>query len=175
MVAVADPVQVIDRRRIDCIHNAVEGARQPYHYVKEMERGAAEQHLARCAAMSGRLAVDALRAAVSDLAGRDFEVSGAAIVEAAGRRLPDLAGILASHALIHTAEGQFFRTVFRRACESLAIPVTSIRERDLSAAPQLRDRVQSLGRTLGPPWTQDQKSAAQAACMVLSSQSTAGV
>lgn len=136
------------------------GAKQPYHYAEQMELRAAEEHLAKCSGVAERMAFTNLGDAIRALAERDYQVTGAAIVLAAGRPLPDLARILASHALIHTAEGEFFRACFLRAGERLGIRVTGIRERDLteSLAPQ---------RPPGPPWTQDQKLAAAAACQVL--------
>ncbi len=176
MVAMADELQVIDRRRITCIDEAVAGAKQPYHFVEKMPLREAERHLADCAAVSNLLALEALHSAVRDLSNVGFTVTVAAILEAAGRPLPDLAGILPSHALIHTAEGEFFRAVFRHACYELKIPVKGIRERDLSSAPpRLRAALQGLGRALGPPWAQDQKFAAMAASMVLSAHAAAGL
>ena len=95
---------------------------------------------------------------------------------AAGRPLPALADILSSHALIHTAEGEFFRRCLREACEGQGIAVTGIRERDLdaranavfgAAAARTQQRIAALGRSLGPPWTQDQKIAALAAWILL--------
>jgi len=50
---------------------------------------------------------------------------------ASGRALPSLQKILASHALIHTAEGEFFRKIVSESCESCHIPVMGIREREL--------------------------------------------
>ncbi len=169
MAAVVEPLEVLDRRRLVCIDDAVPGARQPYHFVEAMELGAAERHLAHCAEISGSRAVEQLQAAVRDLTSRDVTVSRAAILEAGGRPLPELARILASHALIHAAEGEFFRSVFRRACQTLGIPVTGIRAAELVAAPaELCETVNHLGRHLGPPWTQDQKQSALAAFLVLS-------
>ena len=103
-------------------------------------------------------------------------MAGACILLSSGRPLPQLAGILASHALIHTAEGEFFRNSFREAFQALNIPVTGIRERDLpeqaqkkfgKAATKVQERIAAMGRSIGPPWTTDQKAAALAACIVL--------
>lgn len=107
---------------------------------------------------------------------REYEVVGSCILLSSARPLPDFEKTLASHALIHTAEGEFFRKAFRDAFEQLKIPVTGIREHDLSedakkklgrAASALEERIAGLGRALGPPWTTDQKAAALAAFMVL--------
>jgi hypothetical protein len=65
---------------------------------------------------------------------------------------------------------------FRHAFESLEVPVTGIRERDLEEraqeafgklATQVRKNIDGMRRLLGPPWTQDEKMAALAAAIVL--------
>jgi hypothetical protein len=167
---------VIDRRRIVVVDSTVVGASQPYHFAENLELQDAEKYLTNCGAASERLASAAIRQMAEELRARGFQVDGCAIVMAAGRPLPALAGILASHALIHTAEGEFFRRILRQACEIQGIVVTGIRERDLddrakamfgSAAAQVQQEIAALGRSLGPPWTQDQKTAALAASIVL--------
>ncbi|MBZ5617201.1 MAG: hypothetical protein LAQ69_00515 [Acidobacteriia bacterium] len=169
-------VEVLDRRRMAIVDSAVVGANQPYHFAENLELPDAEKYLANCAAVSERLASAAIREMAQELQIRDYQVAGSAIVLAAGRPLPGLADILASHALIHTAEGEFFRTALRQACEGQGIPVTGIRQHDLearakglfgSAANRLEKCIAGLGRSLGPPWTEDQKTAALAAWIVL--------
>ena len=94
-----------------------------------------------------------------------------------GRALPALPNILASHALVHTAEGEFFRKVVRQACEHYHIPVLGIRERELddranaaigTTAARVRQHISSFGKTVGSPWTQDEKTAALAGLIVCS-------
>jgi len=96
---------------------------------------------------------------------------------ASGRKLPSLAEILASHAFIHAAEGEFFRSIVHKACEDLGIAVTRLRERELEQrakevlgkkATQVKQRISVFGKRLGPPWTQDEKIAALAATLILS-------
>jgi len=166
----------VDRRRIVIVDSAVVGASQPYHFAENLELPDAEKYLANCAAASERLASAAIHEMVQELQVRGFQVAGCAILQAAGRPLPSLADILASHALIHTAEGEFFRRNLRQACERQGVAVTAIRERDLddrakalfgSAAARTQQSIANLGRSLGPPWTQDQKTAALAAWIVL--------
>jgi hypothetical protein len=171
-----EAVQILDRRRIAITDSTVAGATQPYHFAEKLKLPDAEKHLANCAAVSECLASAAIREMVEELRIRDYQVAGCAIVLAAGRPLPGLADVLASHALIHTAEGEFFRRSLRKACEGQGIAVTGIRERDLdervketfgTAAGNVRERLADVGRSLGPPWTQDQKSAALVAWIVL--------
>ena len=170
--------EILERRKITIIDPKAKGVTQPYHHVEEMELGAAEQHLAKCASDARRLALEALGKTTRDLRERGFQLAGAAILLSSARPLPDLDEILTSHALIHTAEGEFFRQAFRQALERLEIPVTGIRERELeesvqkafgSAAAEVQKRIEGLGRSLGPPWTHDEKTAALAAAVVLAS------
>ncbi|MGZ4843710.1 MAG: hypothetical protein ACXVJ1_03335, partial [Candidatus Angelobacter sp.] len=123
--------EVLDRRRLVIIDSKIAGAAQPYHYVKKMEIRAAEKHLNKCAADSARLALEALTRVAAELRDRGFMLVASAILLSSARPLPSLEKILASHALIHTAEGEFFRQAFRGALERLEIPVTGIRARDL--------------------------------------------
>jgi hypothetical protein len=168
--------EVLDRRRLVIIDAKVKGSAQPYHHVQEMEIRAAERHLSKCATDSTRLAVEALTPVLADLRERGLRVTASAILLSSARPLPDLEDILGSHPLIHTAEGEFFRQVFRSAFERLKIPVTGIRESDLDdsalkafgkATPEVHKRIDGMGRTLGAPWTKDEKTAALAAAILL--------
>jgi len=168
--------EVIERRRIEITDPKMAGAIQPYHYAENMEIQRAEQHIARCATASAHLALTAIRDLLEQLKEREHQVVGSCILLSSGRPLPSFVQILASHALIHTAEGEFFRKSFRDAFEALKIPVTGIRERDLpdqaqktfgKAAPKVQERIARMGKAIGPPWTTDQKTAALAALIVL--------
>jgi hypothetical protein len=169
-------VEVIDRRRIEIIDRSAPGAAQPYHFAKELQLRAAEEYIASSAVAAAKLALGAMREVCDELRSRNYRVVASAILLSSGRPLPELERTLASHALIHTAEGEFFRQAFREACTSLKIPVAGIRERDLDqhaksalgkkAAP-LKKRIAGLGRVLGPPWTTDEKTAAFAAAIVV--------
>lgn len=168
--------EVVDRRKVVVINSKNPGVAQPYHFAESMELRAAERHIAQCAADSSRLALEALRQILAELCARDCKAVAAAILLSSARVLPGLDEILGSHPLIHTAEGEFFRQIFRQSLERLGIPVTGIVERDLKqraqsvfgkAASQLQTRIGGMGRSLGPPWTKDEKTAALAAAIVL--------
>jgi hypothetical protein len=168
--------EVIERRRVEITDPQMAGAIQPYHYVESMPIKQAEEHIAKCAAASGKLAVVALRDLIEKLAQRDYRVTGSCILLSSARPLPQLEKILASHPMIHTAEGEFFRQAFRQALTILKIPVMGISERQLEqqaqltfgrAVSKLHERIAGMGRLLGPPWTTDQKTAALGAFMAL--------
>lgn len=169
-------VQVLDRRRIVVIDSDGPRAKQPYHFAKDLPLDDAESHLDRCEKTAIRLAATALQHVVKALNDSRHEVVGCGILQASGRALPPLAEILSSHPMIHTAEGEFFRNAFARACAEIGILVSKIRERELFdiaarelhiPAAKLKSRLTNLGRELGPPWTQDQKSAALVGWLVL--------
>jgi hypothetical protein len=169
-------VEVVDRRKIVITAPDIKGASQPYHFAKGQSLPAAESYLAECAEASEQLALKALRETVEQIARRGKVIARCAILLAAGRNLPALPNILASHPLIHTAEGEFFRQSFRRAGELIGMEVIGIRERDLDEraclafgpqADSVKLEIAGLGSSLGPPWTSDQKNACLAALLVL--------
>lgn len=169
-------LEIVDRRHIVVAETSLSGSKQPYHYAETLGLKEAEKYLANCSAASGQLAADAIRELLQDLDKREYRAESCVILMASGRALPRLAEILASHALIHAAEGEFFRTIVRNACEDAGIAVTPLRERELeerakkafgNRANQVKQRISSLGKRLGPPWTQDEKIAALAATLIL--------
>jgi hypothetical protein len=172
----ANSLEVIVRRRVEIIDPKTPGAVQPYHFAQDLELPAAEKHIAKSAAESLRLAVAALRALVDELRAHAYRVQAAAILLSSARPLPELRMILASHPMIHTAEGEFFRQAFREACAGLKISVTGIRERELDEkakdvlgrhAALVKKKISDAGKIIGAPWTNDQKTAALAAALLL--------
>jgi hypothetical protein len=168
--------EIVDRRRIVVVEPTMEGAKQPYHFAETLPLEEAERHLRKCAEVSQRLALQAIRESLEAVSARKYRVLGCAMLLASGRALPSLQKILASHALIHTAEGEFFRNVVSDACEACHIPVMRFRERELderanttfgNRARSVQQHISELGKTVGSPWTQDEKAAALAALMVL--------
>lgn len=168
--------EILDRRRISVVDTHARAAKQPYHFARELPLRDAETYLASCAKTARELAGRELMRMLDGVSGRGYSVVGCAILASSGRALPGLEAILASHPLIHTAEGEFFRNAFADACADMGIPVTRIRERELveSAVSGLRipaakigKQLTNMGREIGPPWTQDQKNAALAGWILL--------
>jgi hypothetical protein len=178
VVAVAeqtDAVKILDRRRIAITDPDIPEANQPYHHAANLKLAEAEKYLAKNLAASERLALTALQDVVLQLNEAGYRIPGSAVLVGSGRPLPPLSKILASHALIHAAEGEFFRDAARNACEQLKISVTGIVERELDeranaafgdAARLMKDRISGLGKSIGPPWTKDHKAAALAASIL---------
>jgi hypothetical protein len=166
----------MDRRRVVICAPDIKGASQPYHFAQGQKLPDAESYLAKCAASSQRMALEALGETIQKVRGCGKVVRSCAILLASGRNLPELPKILASHPLIHTAEGEFFRQSFRGAGEVLGMQVIGIRERELderaravfgTKADSVKREIARLGSLLGPPWTSDQKNACLAALLGL--------
>ena len=177
LIGLAEPVDapvVILRRRIELADYGVAGSAQPYHAAARMSLDNAESYLRGRSDASGGSARAAVTSALAELS--DYQVTGASVLLASGRALPGLAATLASHALIHTAEGEFYRTALQDACESCSLGETGIKERGLLAEAalalgrseqDLQTTVSGLGKAVGAPWGRDQKMSALAAWVVL--------
>ncbi|PYT25063.1 MAG: hypothetical protein DMG57_26405 [Acidobacteria bacterium] len=157
---------VIERCRLEIADAAIRSSKQPYHAAEPLSFEKAEALIERCLASSTRLANAEVSAMVAHLKQQNHKVVAAGILASSGRPLPELAATLQSHALIHTAEGEFFRDVLTHASERCSLPVTRIKEREiwdrgaaafkLNAA-DLQGRINGIGKSIGPPWTQDEK------------------
>jgi hypothetical protein len=184
MVAVAgwpsNPV-IVDRRRIEIAEGSDRGPVQPFHTAQEMgaERGAV--FLDECRAASVALASASLETAIKQTGGDRVQVC--AILTGSGRRSPNLEATLASHAAIHSAEGEFFREVVARAAEHCGLRVDRTKEKELfseaerkfgMSSPKLRETINEIGKIVGPPWREDQKFAALAAWLAMEGASLKG-
>jgi phosphoglycolate phosphatase-like HAD superfamily hydrolase len=170
----ADAPQVVDRRRIEMAEG--EEAKQPYHAAKGLPLSKASALLDRLAKRACTRATEGLAAALEDLRGKGHAPTSAVILTASGRPLPELKSVLASHALIHTADGEHFRDALAEASRHHGLEVTRVREKDVlaQAAAALRRpgadvqaAVAAWGKPLGAPWTQDQKLSALGAWLAL--------
>jgi hypothetical protein len=161
----SDAPQVLDRRRIVIADPAMPGSRQPYHAAAGLPFPQAEALVRTVIESSRALALEAISAMVEALRSQGHEVAGCGILLGSGKALPDLAKILASHAMIHTAEGALFREVLMWSAKECRLSVTGVPERSLDAA--ALQRIALLGKRIGPPWTQDQKYATVAALLAL--------
>jgi hypothetical protein len=122
-----------------------------FHRAAEMERSAAASWIARIR----KTATAKAKAALAPLLSNGVRIC--AVVAKDGEP-GDLDAVLASHPRIHTAEGCFYRDVFR---EASTVPVRLVAPTTLDAA--------AVGKLAAPPWGRDQKLAALAAWVALES------
>jgi hypothetical protein len=136
----------------------------------------AARRLEAYTATAERMAAAAVRRTVDALARGGHSVVGLGILDSSGRQGGSLAEILASHALIHTADGNHFRDAVAAGATGCRVPVARVRAKDLEAQAEaaigrslgtLRQALKELGREAGPPWGADQKAAALLGWLVL--------
>jgi len=162
---------VLERKRVQIMDASIPGSKQPFHHAVELEPVEARAYLDDCRDQSRKMA---LAAAKEALRKHQPVVCGMGISSA--RPMGTLEATLASHAAIHSAEGEFFREAIAYAVESCKLPCTRIKEKELldhaAAAFKMSDlaaRLTDLKKILGPPWTEDEKYAALAAWIALKS------
>lgn len=167
---------VIERRRVQLADSQVAETFQPYHAAQAMGIQKAQAYLDECAQHTLRLADTEIGRVLDRLAANGYRPAGAGLLLASGKPLGSVESILASHALIHAAEGEFFRNAIRRAIESRGLPVMGVRERELFAEAAaciglpkegLDRHIAAMGKSVGSPWRQDEKYAAVAAWLAL--------
>ncbi|HKC13938.1 MAG TPA: hypothetical protein VKI41_18075 [Vicinamibacteria bacterium] len=168
--------EISARRRIEMADPQLLGSQQPYHAAEGLELAKAGALLKRFRETAERMAVRGLGDVIAEARERGQRMVGCGILESSGRVGSSLATTLASHALIHTADGNHFRDALKGAAEHHDLPVVEVRERELMELASRRlglspkevgRELVELGRPLGPPWTQDQKYAALVARLVL--------
>lgn len=168
--------QVLHRGRIELVDRSVNGGVQPYHLARKMNLPDAEKFLRRVTDATQKMALEAVRAIIADLATKNHQVAACGIVLASGRPLPPLEATLRSHAMVHTAEGELFRGAIAHAGENCGLRVSGVKERELyeraaevlhQSPEKLKSRLAAMGKSLGSPWTSDEKSATLVACLAL--------
>jgi hypothetical protein len=174
MVAVGGPNAapiVLGRQRVQLADRGIAGSSQLYHTAEKLSLPDATAFVQQCLTATGVIAQTAIRDAMAELTNRGYRFAGACVLNSSGRPLGDLAATLASHALIHSAEGEFYRDALKTACRACGFVAAAIPERDLWSratailqlpADDLQRRISELGKSVGPPWRQDEKLSALA-------------
>jgi hypothetical protein len=169
---------ILSRRRVHLVETFTYTFRQPYHTGEKMPLDEAKAFISGVSSEAKRLALRAIKDLQKTLAPQGYPLTHCGLLLASGRPLPALPKILASHALIHTADGELFRGAILHASSRCGLENTTVKERDLLAHASetlrikpnvLTRRVADLGKPLGPPWTQDEKLASLIAWLALAS------
>jgi hypothetical protein len=168
--------KVIDRRRISLIESGSPGGVQPYHAARTMDLSKAEEFIAAVIVAIDRSALLAVRAFAEAIGGQGRSVASCGIVLASGRALPSLEATLRSHAMVHTAEGELYRSAIAKAATELNLQCVRVPERDLYKfaakqlhipEPKLKVRITEMGRSQESPWSADEKCATLVAWLAL--------
>jgi hypothetical protein len=160
--------QIFARQRLHLVDPFTYKFRQPYHTAEKMPLDEARASISRVEAQAKRLAYRAIRELQETLQAQGYRLTRCGVVTASGRPLPSLPQILASHAIIHTADGELFRRALLHASNRCGLANATVKERELLSEASrvlqikpdvLTRRIADLGRPLGAAWTQDEKFA----------------
>jgi hypothetical protein len=171
---------VLARARPHLVETFTYEFRQPFHTAEKMPFDKGSEFISRVRKEERNLAYRSIHEIQSDLQKQGYELQRAGLLLPSGRTLPALEKILASHALIHTADGELSREALLHAGARCGLAMICIKEKELlDRATQifrlkpdtLLRRVTELGRPHGSPWSQDEKFATLAAWLALGSPS----
>ena len=158
LVALAEPVaepKVIGRNRIELVESGKRDYLQPYHAAAELEFGEADAFIKRRFTVSQSIAIQALGAPIERLRREGYRLARCGLLLSSGLPPADLRATLQSHALIHAAEGHFFREALLEACWHRQLSVSTVTgARSLRpgrpATRYLAGRITMQGRGSGP-------------------------
>lgn len=168
--------KVLLRRRIELLPPGNSVPRFVYHEAAELPPAQAAELVRRVEDAAQEMARISLKDILEHLRSIPAAVKAAGIPSGSRLVPQDLAAVLGSHPLIHTAEAALFRQALASACQVRRVTVVSVREREvwLSAAhawelkeSELRKQVDGLRKSVGPPWGTDQKTAMAMALLAL--------
>jgi hypothetical protein len=168
-----DEPQLIDRRRIEL---AGDEARFVYHRAQEAARAKAPALIQRVRESADENARQALKEMIEAVRAAGFEPRAAAVAVGAAAVPDDLDRILASHALVHGAEGALYREAVVRGAEANGLRIARVPARQLQARAAtalgiaetaIPARLVETGRRVGRPWAVDQKEATLLAWIAL--------
>jgi hypothetical protein len=168
---------VLARERVHLVETFTYEFRQPYHTAEKLPPNEGRAFVSRVRTEARRLAFNAIRKLKAELQERGYSLDRCGLLLASGRPLPSLDRILASHSLIHAADGELFREALLHASARCGLKPLAVKERELLDAASralrrkpddLTQRIAGLGRPLGPPWSQDEKLASLVAWLSVS-------
>ncbi len=173
-VLVAGPPRapkILDRRRIRLADTDDTLEAEVYHRAAELPEAKARKLVREAEKDALERALSAVRS-LSD----SYPLVAAGVLMSAVTLPTDLAKILASHPLIHTAEGVLYREALAMAAENCGLALARIPRRELpdrfalalgTDGAKAREWLTNAGRAIGPPWARDQKDAAMTALVAL--------
>jgi len=146
-----------------------------YHVAHGLEADVAAGLIAQAIEASQSAAFEGLTALMGDISKHGL-LARAGIVVGKGPPRPPPPHARMSHTGFHASEGQLYRHTLIQAAGRARLELSIITEPELLEAAAatlglapavLTARVTQLGASVGPPWTQREKSAALAAWMAL--------
>ena len=169
-------VHLVDRRRVTLVDADTPWAKQPYHAAQSLAPDRARETVQRGIDLAREVATRELRTVCTALRESGHDIVACAVLTPPP--MPDWSteAILAVHVRMHKAEGVLFPAALCTAAEAGGLRVVAIPEKSLDQyaagslalpASRVNARIDGLGKSIGPPWGQDQKKAALAAVVAL--------
>ena len=167
----AGHLRVTDRRRVELVDDNL--PRQAYHAAAGLAVPAADAVVNRVDASilaRARSALEEILASSDDLTVVRVAVVGEP------RDIPDVATVLASHALMHACEGEQYRRGIVDAARGIGLPTLRIAPTELTTRlnaiigwtpARTESELAAVRAEIGPPWQKDHKTAAMAALAAL--------
>jgi hypothetical protein len=168
--------RVLLRQRPQLVKKFTYEFRQPYHSAEKISPAEGRSFISFVKAEARSLGYQAIRSARTSLREQGYELTRCALLLASGRPLPALPRILASHSLIHTADGELFREALLHASKRCGVETFTTKESGLVEtasealslpSEEIVRRVADLGGEVGAPWAQDEKCSALVAWLSL--------
>jgi len=171
--AAGNSFEVVDRRRIELIDEGDIWAKQPYHAAENLDAGEARHVVAAGIESARRVSLRQMREVVSVLIESGHKIAGCGVLVPGPMPNWTTDEILAVHFRMHKAEGVLFPDSLCQAAGKCKLPVAAVPEKRLNELAEANtdislQTIAALGRSIGPPWGKDQKSAALAAIIALS-------
>jgi hypothetical protein len=172
----AELPEVLAKTRIDVATTFEEGA--VFHTAQTLPIEKARALVTRSEATFIERAQRGLAAFLGALGAGEVKLVGAHLVAKPEKQLPPIEAIVKAHPLLHAAEGELYRRVFIAAAAALGprpsrvAPDALAREAAAAAGltpAKLAAHLAVMGKAAGKPWAADQKQAALAAWLALSS------
>jgi hypothetical protein len=167
--------QLVKRSELILTDPRIPATFQPYHEVMDLPWKESEKKVKPYVRAIERVAAKALAELLHELLAQGLTVSGVGIAGSADR---DLSRIGNYHIRAHAAEGLIFRQVLESAAQTNKLTHRTFSEKTLptQAASELRctiaqlsKHLKSVGHAAGPPWRAEQRVAATAAWLALTS------
>jgi len=166
--------QVLRRASVNLRDPKLPESFQPYHAALELPESEGAAVVQRATAAIQALATRAIGDLAKELHASGHRLSGIGLVVATDK---DPGPLGRSHIRAHALEGRLFWKAMEQGADALGLPHLYILERDAFEAASvvlgrkpadLKSAVNEMGRTVGRPWSAEEKTATLAAWMALS-------
>ena len=161
--------EFVHREELTLADEAIPATMQPYHEVMELSWNESVAAVQPTIEAIQKIASACLAKLIRDLQSKNFRVKAIAVVGSADRPLERIGN---SHIRAHAAEGILFRRVLEigakaNHCACLGFSNELERTAKAELKGDVKKTLARLGKTAGPPWRSDEKSAAIAAWIAL--------